>query len=407
MKLRRLHSKSFLQKLYLAQSEKSMRLRILFGIAGLIFITALPIQANPPVESCVSCEIPGVTPVTYITGSHAVIYAGRLYDTAQCKTYFLYCAVNDGGTGGHDISHTNFGDANCNNTCLESSVSPLGTWSLDPDNNVIFDEACGTVEQGTDPTTGVCGVKHDEESEGACYENVTCNGSTFRVSHLYIVVEGNVTEGTVTLAFKFGNASESIVVPGPGNCEDQGCAETNPTLPVKLINFEAHKNGETSILKWTTASESNNDYFEIEKADHTKNFKAIGMVQGSGNSNVVRSYTFTDTYLFPGVNFYRLKQVDFDGHTVLSPIRIVNSATLLEVSIYPNPTTEELFINFNDWDAQLETTITVRDLNGAEVLSQSVNSVTTRLSVSRLPIGSYFIQVTDGTTTQVFRFIKT
>ena len=407
MKLRHLHSIISSQPLVFAKQGKTMLLPILFCIAILNVMAVIPLHANPPVESCVSCEIPGETSVTYITGRHAVIYAGRLYDTTQCKTYFLYCAINVGGSGGNDISHTNFGDANCNNTCLESSASPLGTWSLDSNNNVILDDACGTVEQGTDPDTGICGVKSDEESEGACYENVTCNGSTYRVSHLYIAVDGNVAEGTVTLAFKFGNASESIVIPGPGNCEDLGCPELNPTLPVKLISFEAHKNGETTILNWTTASESNNNYFEIEKADHSKNFIAIGKVQGSGNSNVVRTYTFTDTNLFPGVNFYRLKQVDFDGHTVLSPIRIVNSTILLEVSIYPNPATEEIFINFNDWDADFESTITVRDLNGAVVFSEKVNSVTTRLSVSQLPIGSYFIEVTDTTATQVFRFIKT
>lgn len=55
-----------------------------------------------------------------------MIYAGRMYDPVECRTYFLYCAVNDGGSGGQDISHTTFGDPNCANTCLESmSLSTL------------------------------------------------------------------------------------------------------------------------------------------------------------------------------------------------------------------------------------------------------------------------------------------
>lgn len=140
---------------------------------------------SPPVEDCESCAIPGVTPQTYITGAHAIIYAGRLHDPDQCITYFLYCVVNDGGSGGSDISNTHFGDLSCANTCLESSsLSTIGEWSVDNSNSIVLNGACGTVEHGTDPITGVCGVKHDEEAEGACYEEETCNGGTFLVTHL-------------------------------------------------------------------------------------------------------------------------------------------------------------------------------------------------------------------------------
>src|SRR5690242_9949433 len=117
MKFRRLHFPPIKQTLNSAHPGITMWLRTLFCTALFCVIAIQPSHANPPVESCVGCEIPGETPVTYITGRHAVIYAGRLFDTAQCKTYFLYCAVNDGGTGGHDISHTNFGDFDCTNTC--------------------------------------------------------------------------------------------------------------------------------------------------------------------------------------------------------------------------------------------------------------------------------------------------
>src|SRR5688572_9094302 len=116
---------------------------------------------NPPVETCESCAIPGVTAETFITGAHAVIYAGRIYNEALCQTFFLYCIVNDGGTGGSDISNTHFGDLNCG-TCLEnSSMASMGEWTLDANGNVNLNAACGTIEHGTDPNTGICGIKHD------------------------------------------------------------------------------------------------------------------------------------------------------------------------------------------------------------------------------------------------------
>lgn len=403
----RLRTNPIRRNLFFKTHGKTNLLRLILCAGYFILFASIPAQANPPVGSCESCAIPGITPQTFITGAHAVIYAGRFYNPDQCKTYFFYCIVNDGGSGGHDISHTNFGDLNCSNTCLESiSLSSLGEWSVDNNNDIILDGPCGTVEYGTDPTTDICGVKHDEESEGACYEDETCSGVTFRVTHLYLGIEGYIPEGTVTVAIKFGNASESLEIPGPGSCADEGCPPTEPLLAVRFSAFSALKAGETSLLKWTTASETNNDYFEIQRADHTKNFISIGKIKGAGNSNTLTSYEFSDRSPYAGINFYRLRQVDFNNNATLSPIQTVNFNKSLEVLIYPNPTTNEISIRLNEWDQQLKTTFKVLDINGAEVFTEEVKSITTLLDVAQLPIGTYFIQVTNNSTTQAYRFIK-
>ena len=165
-------------------------LQIIFCLASLNFIAITNIDAQ---LNCESCAIPGATPQTYVTGAHAVIYAGSYFNEAECITYFFYCVVNDGGAGGSDISNSHFGDLDCNNTCLDnSSLSAMGSWSIDNNGNIVFNEACGTVEYGTDPNTNVCGIKHDEESEGGCYETENCGGEDYSVTHLYLAIEGTV-----------------------------------------------------------------------------------------------------------------------------------------------------------------------------------------------------------------------
>lgn len=385
--------------------NKSLLLRMLICIFGFNLFTTMPSLANAPVVSCESCAIPGVTPQTYITGAHAVIYAGRLYDSVECKTYFLYCAVNDGGSGGLDISHTVFGDPHCGNTCLEDmSLSAVGEWSVDNNNNVILDDACEEIQHGADPNTNICGAKHEASSESDCYANESCTGGNFLVTHLYLCIEGNIPEGTVTIAYKYGSTVESLVIPGPGNCPDQFCL--NPILSVELVAFSASKVNETAYLKWTTTTESNNDYFEIQRADHNNNFISIGKVKGSGNSDTPTSYGFTDKAPMAGTNFYRLRQVDFDGRTVISSIQSVKFNESLEASIYPNPTNDRLFISLNDWNPLLPTTFKVLDLNGSEVFTEEVKSVTTSVNVAQLSAGTYFIHITNNITTQVYRFIR-
>lgn len=362
---------------------------------------------DAPPENCESCAIPGSTPETFITGAHAVIYAGRVYDPEECITTFFYCIVNDGGTGGHDISHADFGDSDCDNTCLDdSSVSGMGEWFVS-NGDVALDPPCGTVEHGTDPTTGICGVKHDEEAEGNCYQNESCGESSYDITHLYLSVEGNIPEGLVTVAIKYGNTYETLEVPGPGNCQDLGCEPpSGELLQAELLNFSVVKSGESSLLKWTTASEINNDFFEIQSANDVQDFHTIGNVQGAGNSTTQLSYQFTDLSPYNGVNYYRLKQVDLDGRETISPVKKVNFNKIHTVSLFPNPTVNELTISFNEYDAKVISTISVLDFNGSKVMTEEIQSETTQLNVSKMPAGTYFIQITNSTTSEIYRFIK-
>ncbi|HMU47243.1 MAG TPA: metallophosphoesterase [Chitinophagaceae bacterium] len=100
-----------------------------------------------------------------------------------------------------------------------------------------------------------------------------------------------------------------------GCVTDQFSITTSGILPVSILSYDAYLQDKKVIVKWSTAVESNNDYFTIERSANGIDFTAIGTVDGAGNSSSLRSYTYTDQYPLLGRSFYRLSQTNFDGQT--------------------------------------------------------------------------------------------
>lgn len=85
-------------------------------------------------------------------------------------------------------------------------------------------------------------------------------------------------------------------------------------LPIELLYFTGEKNScGSNILSWATATEQNNDKFEIERSIDGVDFVKIGTLKGAGNSTQKLTYNFVDNTVNPSINYYRLKQIDFDG----------------------------------------------------------------------------------------------
>jgi hypothetical protein len=112
----------------------------------------------------------------------------------------------------------------------------------------------------------------------------------------------------------------------------------NP-IPVTLLNFSAARHSGNVQLKWSTSQELNSDHFEIQHSADGRNFTAIGNISAKGNSNTISEYSFIHINPLPGLNYYRLKQVDKDGKFVLTYVRYVNfnNSDLQEIYVYPNP----------------------------------------------------------------------
>lgn len=112
---------------------------------------------------------------------------------------------------------------------------------------------------------------------------------------------------------------------------------TDP-LPIKLVSFTGELQDKAISLNWQTAVEINNDYFILERSADGINFEAIAEVDGAGNSNTARFYQYLDEEPFIGENYYRLRQIDFDGSmAIVDQIVIIQFDKGSFVEINPNP----------------------------------------------------------------------
>lgn len=131
-----------------------------------------------------------------------------------------------------------------------------------------------------------------------------------------------------------------------------GC---NPVvLPVSLLSFNADCGNGNVVLSWSTASETNNKYFTIERSSDGINFQAIATIPGAGNSDAEREYTYTDTDPQGGNNYYRLSQTDYDGNSTSYNITTCNANTEEIGNVYPNPTTGKFSVSVNATVSELQ-----------------------------------------------------
>ncbi len=156
-------------------------------------------------------------------------------------------------------------------------------------------------------------------------------------------------------------------------------------IPIKLLSFDAKEYNGTVMLSWETASENNNDFFEIERSENGKDFAAIGKIDSKGDSRDIVKYSFIDKMPINGTDYYRLKQVDFDGRYEYS--NVVNVAISgRELSIFPNPASDYIIIeNVENWD-----NVTICDMKGDKVFLPRISN--TKVDISNLKKGIYNIK---------------
>ena len=165
------------------------------------------------------------------------------------------------------------------------------------------------------------------------------------------------------------------------------------TLPVHLLSFNCKILESNQVqLGWATATEINNDYFSIERSEDGIHFKVVAVVPGSGNSQQVRRYAFTDIHPIAGTTYYRLRQTDYDGKSVCSDLCWTEpySNHENEISMFPNPASNELFIRNKQYTSAQ---VLVRDQYGKEVLQTELrHGVDTRLDLSDFSAGIYYMR---------------
>jgi zinc-dependent metalloproteinase lipoprotein len=168
------------------------------------------------------------------------------------------------------------------------------------------------------------------------------------------------------------------------------------TLPVTLVQFEARPLKKTIELHWRTASENFNKGFVIERSLNGIDFSQIGWADGKGSVSVESNYSFVDNFVQPGQLYhYRLKQLDWDGHQSLSPVRqaILDEAAVA-LSLYPNPSRDR--VNLFLFGITGVADISVMDMKGRRLLYRAgvdLSSMPYSLPTGNLPRGQYTVVI--------------
>lgn len=170
-------------------------------------------------------------------------------------------------------------------------------------------------------------------------------------------------------------------------------------LPIDLIYFRAQNEDKSVDLFWETATETNNDFFTIERSLDGINFESIANIKGAENSSIALTYQFTDTNPLSGTSYYRLKQTDYDGQSESFNSVAVNHeeviVDLVNLQITSSIFSDSFTITFNQITSE-PITISLFDLSGHSVYS-STNQTTkgynafTFSSIELLKSGTYIL----------------
>lgn len=159
-------------------------------------------------------------------------------------------------------------------------------------------------------------------------------------------------------------------------------------FPVEFTYFKGQATESGNVLTWETASEKDNAGFEVQRSLDGRNWEVLGFEAGAGYSILPIQYNFTDAQPAEGINYYRLKQTDFDGAFEYSNvISINNSGAAAPLTLMPNPVNDVLNINNGQGLASIYNAL------GQKVAEFNINDAQATYNVNQLPKGQYIISI--------------
>lgn len=272
------------------------------------------------------------------------------------------------------------------NECFFVSYESIIDDPADPENytlilSVIFNDRsqCTTVQGMTFATADLNIITRTEGQ-------LTANG----IVEIKVDREAYMLAPTVVVtAFYYTNIS-GFRVPIPSyviNLQtrlDSGnpCIQITP-LPVELISFKGAASRNGIELTWETASEKDNSHFEVERSADGSGFEQVGKVNGHGNSTIKISYRFTDDIPLSGQNYYRLKQVDYNGQHEYSKVISVRAAETgtdeMQLTLYPNPCQNgDCQLSIRNTSGAKETRLELTDLAGRVLYTTTIQHASSR-----------------------------
>ena len=244
-------------------------------------------------------------------------------------------------------------------------------------------------------------VSGEETVDLTLTQNQTVPGQGYSVYEVCGVVPDDLMDGTPGVGY------QANVNPGVYNDTNVGSDDPSSfgevggefVLPVELLNFDASASGSSSDLAWSTATETNNSHFEIQRSIDGVTFERIGRVDGAGTIQEEQTYSFVDENAAAVADelFYRLKQVDFNGNSEFSDIRTVHFGEngSKGVKVFPSPAKQGQQVVIQAKDIQ---TMDVYNIHGRLIDRYEFNDgqSTTSIQTARLSAGMYVIVINNN-----------
>lgn len=264
-----------------------------------------------------------------------------------------------------------------------SYASNTGNTGMDNALNLsVSTEVCGWPNSGSDVDEDVCG-------NGWVNELAVTAGQTF-----YLLVNKWTPAGSgFTVDWVLGGGASL-------NCS---------VLPVELVSFDAIPENGMVKLRWTTASEINNDYFTVERSANGKTFLPVQIVDGSGNTTTLRNYETVDAEPLKGLSYYRLKQTDFDGmYSYSDPVAVDFREEAVVFYLVPNPAGDETDVIFNAGHSE-SFSLQLLNAQGRPLLNEIVKANdginTYRLNLGEISSGVYLVVLSNEKSIRKTRLI--
>jgi len=207
------------------------------------------------------------------------------------------------------------------------------------------------------------------------------------------------------------NTVNSVTVPNVTSFSPWTLVGNGSFLPITMLSFTVNKNNNYAALNWITASETNNNGFDVEKSLDLKTWNKISFVEGAGNSNQLLKYNYDDLLTEniknnDAIVYYRLKQIDFNGVYKYSDIRSLNlNAANQDIpvtfTLFPNPASQYLNIASNLPTQQFQ--VAIFNQNGAMISNYLMNG-SIQLNISKLSPAAYHILITDKVNAKQYPF---
>jgi hypothetical protein len=251
---------------------------------------------------------------------------------------------------------------------------------------------------------------HDDNSSKAALLTVVYQtGSTTSSNSSKVCYNTSIDELSVPAGASMttDNIESQQFTSGGNTDENNDFGLWGGALPVEWLSIKGRWIPSGAEVKWATGSEDNNSHFVIERTHDGAHWEVIGDMTGAGFSTVISRYTFIDENPYSDVNYYRVKQVDFDGQFDYSDVVMVHSnieKADFDIIVYPNSTKDVVTIEWNKGDRNSK--IYVMDINGKVIRSVETNAnYSATVDMSNIDSGIYFIQFISNNETKTERLV--